>query len=346
MEVVGQPITGGEGGQLRNRSMLKRLFDVDIIEVPKISYIRHILNLIMLRSYGHTHALWKTISKKLNGKYDFIFLDGSIYGTYVKYLNKHGHKTIVFFHNVEKEFCKQRYSLQKSIMNFALIYYVGYNEHLSVKYASKIVALNMRDSDGLNSFYNRKADLVLPIAHQVISKQDLLSDSPDSYLLFVGADFYANNEGILWFINNVVPFINKKVLIAGSCCNAIKKAIDISLYSNIELLGFVDDISVVYKNANCVICPIFSGSGTKTKTIEAMRYGKSIIGTTEAFVGINTDYNQIGALCNSADDFIKVINKKSFDAFNSYSYELFVHCFSTEANDPIFNDMVNRLINE
>lgn len=346
MEIVGKPITGGEGGQLRNRAMLKRLFDVDIIEVPKISNVKHIVNLLTLRSYGHTNTLWKRIKKKLSEKFDFVFFDGSGYGTYVKYLNKHGYKTIVFFHNVEKEFCKQRFRLQKNIMNYALIHYVGYNEHLSVKYASRVVALNSRDSEGLSKLYNRKADLVLPIAHQVITKQDLLCESQGGYLLFVGADFYANNEGILWFIHNVAPYINKKVCIVGSCCNAIQKAIDASHYPNIKLLGFVDDIGEMYKKANAVICPIFSGSGTKTKTIEALRYGKSVIGTTESFVGIEANFNQIGALCNNAEEFIKVINEKTFDVFNNYSYDLFVHCFSTEANDPVFNHMVECLTNE
>lgn len=49
-------------------------------------------------------------------------------------------------------------------------------------------------------------------------------------------------------------------------------------------------------NADFLIAPIFEGSGMKLKTAEALMYGKTVFGTTEAFEGYDVDYEQVGGL--------------------------------------------------
>ena len=51
------------------------------------------------------------------------------------------------------------------------------------------------------------------------------------------------------------------------------------------------------------------GSGMKSKTAEALMYGKPILGTKEAFEGYDTDPAKVGALCNTATEFIETIGK-------------------------------------
>ena len=46
----------------------------------------------------------------------------------------------------------------------------------------------------------------------------------------------------------------------------------------------------------------------KTKTAEALMFGKKIIGTPEAFSGYEGITNEVGRVCNSADEFIDAIN--------------------------------------
>ena len=71
----------------------------------------------------------------------------------------------------------------------------------------------------------------------------------------------------------------------------------------------VEDLEEVYEQCHIVISPIFHGGGMKTKTAEAMMYGCPIIGSKEAFEGYDVDYNQIGAQCNTAKEFIDAINR-------------------------------------
>lgn len=56
----------------------------------------------------------------------------------------------------------------------------------------------------------------------------------------------------------------------------------------------VDDLSSYYKSALAVVAPIFKGVGYENESVEAMSFGKSIIGTDEAFQGIECDYCSYG----------------------------------------------------
>ena len=69
----------------------------------------------------------------------------------------------------------------------------------------------------------------------------------------------------------------------------------------------------------------------KTKTAEALMYGMPILGTVEAFMGYDFDYNEVGLCANSAEEmvmFLKEISikrrllieysKKSRDFFLKY----------------------------
>lgn len=345
MEVIGKPKTGGEYGQLRNRSLLQKVSnEVTIIEIPKIGLVRHAINLMTGKSYGYTPQLMKKINLQLAQNYDYVFFDSSTYGAYVKFFCKKGFKTIVFCHNVEYDYFKTKWNSQRSFMNYVLVHYIHRQEYLSVHHATKLITLNDRDNQGLFRYYGRNADLVLPLFYEALSVTEITKDKSDKkYLLFVGADFCANNDGIAWFIKNVCPFINIEVRVAGGCCNAINQTLKIDDFPNVKLLGFVDDLDSEYIKASGVICPIFAGSGMKTKTVEALKYGKTIFGTTEAFEGINVDFSVIGGLCNTAEEFIDCINNSRLSQFNKETYDFFLKYFSTDAIYPIFRDFITHI---
>lgn len=59
------------------------------------------------------------------------------------------------------------------------------------------------------------------------------------------------------------------------------------LKSSPTRLGMVDNLADFYDNVECVLNPMLGGTGLKIKTIEALAFGKSIIGTCDAFEGID-----------------------------------------------------------
>lgn len=347
MQVTAMPKTGGEYGQLRNREMLEDIFEhVHIIEIPRVKLWVHAKNLLTGKSYGYTSKLKKEIDRRLsNSQYDFVFVDGSMYGGYTKYFHDKGNKTVVFFHNVEYDYYKAKKVSNNTLMNNFLVYYAHRQEMLSIKYATRIITLNRRDNIGLQNYYSRSADMELPIFYNKIPKEELQNSlkTKEEFLLFVGADLCSNNEGIRWFVENVSHYINKKVYIAGGCCEYVKRNIEMHKYPNVQLLGFVDDLDSIYKRASGVICPIFSGSGMKTKTIEALKFGKPVFGTNEAFEGIYADFNKVGGLCNTIKEFISTINNSKHPCFNDYSYYFFIENFSKENIYPKFAKFVESV---
>ena len=347
MDISAGVKTGGDYCVMMNQAMLKHLYgdNVRVISVPKIPLWKHLFNLLTLRTYGQTRKLTREINQVLSEGVDFLCVDGAYYGGYVENCAKMGLRYIVFCHNVENVFYKSRYESEKSIFSWLLWKYMHFNESKTFKYCTKIIALNERDSAGIHELYGRKADMVLPTFYHAIPKEKLLkSQNRNPYLLFVGSNFYANNNGIMWFIKNVSSHIHYPLVVAGSCCDIIRKEINISDYPNVTLRGFVDDLDDLYINAYGVVCPIFAGSGMKTKTIEAMRYGKNIFGTTEAFEGIDVDYSEVGDLCNTESEFIDKIESRSIEQFNEYTYSAFLKSFSTENAFKRFSLFVDEFI--
>ena len=77
----------------------------------------------------------------------------------------------------------------------------------------------------------------------------------------------------------------------------------------IIIIGEVDDLTEYYMSASAVVCPIFLGDGMKTKTAEAMMYGKTIFASSEALEGYEVDNVKNIYKCNTENEFIDRINE-------------------------------------
>lgn len=319
---------GGSVVTKRNFNLLSALGETDSFFIPVPSLKTRIVNFALKQSYGETPALNKELKTLLKNRYDLVFFDGSIYGGYLNKISNLGFKTICFFHNVEKVYYQAKAHHTGSLMDMMIVPYIIHNERLSVDCADYIITLNQRDSNELAANYGRKADLILPSSFPStdLHKPD---DNVSPYLIFVGTNFFANIEGVRFIIDKIAPYVSMPIKIVGNVNEAFKNAV---LPDNVEMLGRVDDIASFYRNASAVIAPIFSGSGLKTKTVEALRFGKTVLGTSEAFEGIDLRNNpEIGKLCNSDKDFINAINHLPLDKHNTASLSLFNRTYSDSA---------------
>jgi hypothetical protein len=266
----------------------------------------------------------------LRESYDIVFFDSSCYGGYLKKFAEAGFKIICFFHNAEAVYYGAKYQVSKKLQDKLMIQYIIRNERLSVENSSYLISINERDSNALKSLYGKGADFVLPTTFDKVEYDETLYNADsEGYLLFVGTNFFANQEGLRFYIDKVAEFVKTKLVVVGDINKAF---VHEQVPANVEFVGSVDDLTPYYVNAKAVVAPIFSGSGLKTKTIEALRFGKTIIGTTESFEGVPIDENpKIGFLCNTPEDFIQAINNRCILKKNIYSLELFNNYFSTES---------------
>lgn len=338
---------GNFGGSIcskRNFSVMSKFFDmtllnfskdktndIDNFQTPKNKTGTLISNIFNYAG-GLTYQSEIKILKKIkNEKYDIVFLDTSNYGRLAEKIKKINSeiKVITFFHNIEHDFLKSRMNKEGKIY-FIQFKASHYNEKLAVKYSDYCITLNPRDTKRLYEVYGGKSDLELPITFEdKYSKNINNSLKEKDYILFVGSLFFANYHGIKWFVENIMPHINKKLLIVGKDFETKKSELE---RKNVEVIGSVDDLTPYYLNASCMVMPIFEGAGMKVKTAEALMYGKIIYGTTEAFEGYEIEYNKVGGLCNTKEEFIKKINNDKNIVFNEYSRKVFLEKYSFESS--------------
>lgn len=239
-----------------------------------------------------------------------VFVDGSNFGQLVRVVAKRSPEVqvITFFHNVEARFFWGALKRSPSVRALAVLVANYLAERKSVRHSDKIVCLSDRDSRLLLALYGRAATHLAPMA-----LQDRLPKAPgggpgpaeEEFALFVGGNFYANRDGIAWFVENVVPHLSIKTVVVGKGLEAMKDQLERK--GQVEVVGAVDSLAEWYRHALVVVAPIFDGSGMKTKVAEALLHGKRVIGTPEAFSGYESVVGKAGSVCATAQEFVEAI---------------------------------------
>ena len=345
--VVNSTDNGGQIGIQRNLDMCCNVFgkeNVIIFKMYQPSRWRLLYNLLSLSGYYSSLQNDRDFRRLcMNYKFDIAFINGALSFNYLEPLKKTGCRIHTYFHNVDYYYYLGKYQFSKNVADWMVAKYIFYCERKTTFYSDVTIALNSRDAEGVKKLYNRDVDLILPIGMEDEGEMrcDVNQVKSHPYCLFVGSDFYANIEGVDWFIKNVAPFIKMDFWVVGTCCSSFEQR---KLPNNVFLKGRVESLLPFYKNASCVVSPIFSGSGMKTKTIEALKYGKTIFGTSEAFEGIEVDYSSVGALCNSTQEFIDAINVADIKYFNEYSYHIFHKLYSYSAIFQKYKLFIDKLL--
>lgn len=352
-------------GAKRNYEHLKEIFKEEFDEYlirKKNKFEKFILTFI----YGRLDEINKLdeekIMRKLEAKkYKYIFLDGSNYGYCVeKIKNKYPNiKVITFCHDISYQLYESLYN--QSLEFFSKVKFKKYmkntlkNERLTFKNSDVVITLNSRDSFMLEKIYNRKNSEEIGITFPIINtlKKETKTNKENLKILFVGiGTFLPNIQGIEFFIKKVLPYINADLIIVGKGTEINKEKWE-NLSSKVTVKGTVESLDEYYNNTDVVIAPIFIGGGMKVKTAEALSYGKTIFGTKEAFEGYIVNYKNIGGLCNTAEEFIKAINKyiewwetNGKPTFNEYSFQIFKEKYSYEVSLKKFKDIFEKLERE
>lgn len=284
--------------------------------------------------FGLTPWRIKEISA-LARNYDVVFIDRSVFGIIAKKLKQQGYpgRIIAFFHNVEVPYFEAK--LGKKPGRRIVLRCADHNDRYSCQYSDKIIVLNKRDDADIYTRYGRHGDAMIPVAlPDQYNKETYPTTTTGNPLqcLFLGAYFTPNNEGLLWFVKNVMPYVNIKLRVVGK--NMAKLQAEEPVLKDIEVINSAPNLEPFFEEADVMILPIFKGSGMKVKTCESMMYGKNILGTNEALEGYEVNDQQIGGRCNTAEEYIACI--KDFELnprprFNQYARKLFLERYSEQS---------------
>lgn len=292
------------------------------------------------------------------GGYDIVYLDNSLWGYLVEKIS-HLCKcsTVIFCQDIEyhrlNTLLKSEWTRRKYCRYIwhSYLYYIGKkNERKAVQNANYILTFNSRDSSMLSKVYGRTSDGEIPVCledddiNEITLDQKPLIDINKINLLFVGAlDYLPNIEAVLFMIKAVMPYVKEDV-----CLNIVGKSgdrlkINLENDKRVNIIGEVPELRSYYEMCDAVVLPLFSGGGMKVKTAEALKYGKTLLGTKEAFEGYPVDYEQVGGLCNTSDEFIKAINQLEKQKKNEYSRSFFEEHCSFSVMVDAYNTFFRRL---
>ncbi len=274
--------------------------------------------------FGYSKTIENRVVSEIR-KYDaeIIFFDGSWFGGLITKLNENSFKRIiVFYHNVEANVqFKEAFVIDMRPWRLFKYLCVKNNEKIITQKATDCICLNTRDSNMLAQKYGREADFLLPTTLlDIFDDNERLiyecSNTDMPVLLLVGIFFPPNVKGLKWFVDEVMPDINCTLCVVG---RGMEKFHVDKNAKNVKVIGEVDNLAEYYYMADAVIEPIFIGDGMKTKTAEALMFGKTIFATDEALEGYEDVSSDFVYRCNSAEDFISNINRHFSSSRNKYN---------------------------
>jgi len=155
-----------------------------------------------------------------------------------------------------------------------------------------ILAINDADAQRLRAL--GLEPVTVPLAVRVPDKVPAEGTQASFGLLFVGSFLHQpNREAALFIEERLAPALARRglrchVTIAGHCTRALLPNGRRRDLEGVTLSHVADpaDLAPYYSGAQAVIAPLVHGGGTKNKTLEAMGWGRCVVGTAQAFTGL------------------------------------------------------------
>ncbi|MDH6423395.1 glycosyltransferase family 4 protein [Aurantimicrobium minutum] len=153
---------------------------------------------------------------------------------------------------------------------------------------------------------------------------------PSTDLIFVGSLGYAPNEqGILWFISEVMPLLTEaRLTIVGTFPSQQLRALE---SEKIRIAAHVPEVDSWYESASVAIVPLFAGSGTRTKILEAWAHELPVVSTTLGIEGIEDTRGAL--IADTASEFARACHRLLVDKvlaknIAAAGYETWSHRYS------------------
>jgi len=191
--------------------------------------------------------------------------------------------------------------------------YEGYSiktheETKALNRADIIIAIQEEEAKFFRKILNKNKKII-SIGDIQNLKKPIKRNSKRKNIVFIGSLCPAAKYGINdFFLKKIFPKIKKKYpdakfLIAGSMSDITKES------KGVIRLGKVKDIKKVYNSSDIIISPLFVGTGLKIKNTEALAHSIPLITTSLGAKGLEKGKNKAFLVANTADEFIKQINK-------------------------------------
>lgn len=124
--------------------------------------------------------------------------------------------------------------------------------------------------------------------------------------------YYPNEYGLLRFVRDIFPEIraliaDAEVHVVGNIPNYMMDRIKPYIVEGVKLCGFEPQLTDAYRESRCVVVPIWHGTGTSVKLVEAMALNRAVVTTTMGVRGLHEAFkpNEDYLLADENEQFVE-----------------------------------------
>lgn len=166
-----------------------------------------------------------------------------------------------------------------------------------------------------NYIFHKNRDKIKVIPNGISNDFLEYNENPEKEcdLIFIGNMSYPPNVGAAQFIvNEILPLLSPqtKVRIVGA---SPSKEVQKLSSSQVEIVGYVDDIQAAYKSASVFVAPMFIGTGLQNKLLESMALSIPCITTNLANNALRAKPEEEILIANDATSFAEQIQRLQSD---------------------------------
>ena len=273
------------------------LIDVDLSVKPTNAF----LNLFTKKSYHVERFISDDFKAKLievleKEQFDIVQLEMLYMAPYVDDIRAHSKAMIVLrAHNVEHKIWERiaketRSPLKRWYINHLAKTLKEY-ELNALETVDGIAAITRKDAAFFRKYTSKPViDIPFGVYPEEFTPKYEIEGKPKFY--HIGSmNWMPNEEGIRWFINEVLPKTVEKVpdFVYHLAGRNMPEWLTAMNDPHIDIVGEVPDAKAFVANHDVAIVPLLSGSGIRIKIIESMAMGKTVITTRVGAEGILYD---------------------------------------------------------
>ncbi|SDD82917.1 Glycosyltransferase, GT2 family [Sanguibacter gelidistatuariae] len=169
-------------------------------------------------------------------------------------------------------------------------------------------------------------------------------------LLFVGSfAHHPNADGLRWLFSEILPLVEKRV--PGVPVKIVGRSPDADLVAsaptNVEFLGWVEDLTPLYDSARVALAPLRYGAGVKGKIGEAMVHGVPVVMTPVGAEGMQISHLRDAWVAQDAPTFAAGIvelltDDEMWSSLSKIGAEHINDIFGPEKFAEMLRDIVSR----
>ena len=273
------------------------LIDVDLTVRP----LKAFLNLFSKKSYHVERFISDDFKKRLTEvlkkeQFDVVQLEMLFMAPYVETIREHSKAMIVLrAHNVEHKIWER---ITKETKVFFKRWYINHLAKTLKEYelnaletVDGIAAITRKDAAFFRKYCSKPIiDIPYGVYPEEFKPKYEFEGKPKFY--HIGSmNWMPNEEGIRWFIDEVLPKTVEKVpdFVYHLAGRSMPEWLTTMKDPHIDVVGEVPDAKAFVANHDVAIVPLLSGSGIRIKIIESMAMGKTVITTRVGAEGILYD---------------------------------------------------------